>query len=54
MLRYFHFNSKFDNNIDYTPHYTNNPKIGGGIADIFSYPLQVTTSIEVPYAPKDN
>lgn len=33
---------------------TNNPKIGGGIADIFSYPLQVTTSIEVPYAPKDN
>lgn len=28
MLRYFHFNSKFDNNIDYTPHYTNNPKIG--------------------------
>lgn len=33
---------------------TNNPKIGGENADIFSYPLQVTTSIEVPYAPKNN
>ena len=32
---------------------TNNPKIGGDIAEIFSYPLQVTTSIEVPYAPKE-
>ncbi|MCR8912905.1 ThiF family adenylyltransferase [Barnesiella sp. ET7] len=32
---------------------TNNPKIGGDNAEIFSYPLQVTTSIEVPYAPKD-
>lgn len=31
---------------------TNNPKIGGDSAEIFSYPLQVTTSIEVPYAPK--
>ncbi len=31
---------------------TNNPKIGGENAEIFSYPLQVTTSIEVPYAPK--
>jgi molybdopterin/thiamine biosynthesis adenylyltransferase len=31
---------------------TNNPKIGGDNAEIFSYPLQVTTSIEVPYAPK--
>jgi len=29
---------------------TNNPKIGGESAEIFSYPLQVTTSIEVPYA----
>ena len=33
---------------------TNNPKIGGESAEIFSYPLQVTTSIEVPYAPKEN
>ena len=32
---------------------TNNPKIGGDNAEIFSYPLQVTTSIDVPYAPKD-
>jgi molybdopterin/thiamine biosynthesis adenylyltransferase len=32
---------------------TNNPKIGGDNAEIFSYPLQVTTSIEVHYAPKD-
>ncbi len=32
---------------------TNNPKIGGEMAEIFSYPLQHTTSIEVPYAPKD-
>jgi molybdopterin/thiamine biosynthesis adenylyltransferase len=31
---------------------TNNPKIGGDNAEIFSYPLQVTTSIEVPYAAK--
>lgn len=29
---------------------TNNPKIGGEMAEIFSYPLQVTTSIEVDYA----
>lgn len=29
---------------------TNNPKIGGDMAEIFSYPLQVTTSIEVGYA----
>ena len=29
---------------------TNNPKIGGEMAEIFSYPLQHTTSIEVPYA----
>lgn len=28
---------------------TNNPEIGGDNAEIFSYPLQVTTSIEVPY-----
>ncbi|MDR1198504.1 MAG: ThiF family adenylyltransferase [Prevotellaceae bacterium] len=33
---------------------TNNPKIGGYNAEIFSYPLQITTSIEVPYAPKEN
>lgn len=32
---------------------TNNPKIGGEMAEIFSYPLQYTTSIEVPYAPKN-
>lgn len=32
---------------------TNNPKIGGEMAEIFSYPLQHTTSIEVPYAPKE-
>ena len=32
---------------------TNNPKIGGDNAEIFSYPLQVTTSIEVPYATKE-
>ncbi len=29
---------------------TNNPKIGGEQAEIFSYPLQVTTSIVVPYS----
>lgn len=28
---------------------TNNPSIGGDMAEIFSYPLQVTTSIEVEY-----
>lgn len=33
---------------------TNNPKIGGEMAEIFSYPLQYTTSIEVPYAIKDD
>lgn len=34
---------------------TNNPKIGGDMAEIFSYPLQVTTSIEVEYAnPSEN
>lgn len=32
---------------------TNNPKIGGDNAEIFAYPLQVTTSIEVPYASKE-
>lgn len=31
---------------------TNNPKIGGEMAEIFSYPLQVTTSIEIDYAEK--
>lgn len=33
---------------------TNNPKIGGEMAEIFSYPLQVTTSIEVDYAEQSN
>lgn len=33
---------------------TNNPKIGGEMAEIFSYPLQVTTSIEVDYAEQAN
>ena len=33
---------------------TNNPKIGGEMAEIFSYPLQVTTSIEVEYAHKED
>lgn len=32
---------------------TNNPHIGGEQAEIFSYPLQVTTSIIVPYSKKD-
>lgn len=32
---------------------TNNPTIGGEMAEIFSYPLQVTTSIIVPYANKE-
>lgn len=32
---------------------TNNPKVGGDNAEIFSYPLQVTTSIQVEYAPKE-
>lgn len=32
---------------------TNNPELGGEMAEIFSYPLQVTTSIEVPYKPKE-
>ena len=32
---------------------TNNPAIGGEMAEIFSYPLQVTTSIIVPYADQD-
>lgn len=32
---------------------TNNPAIGGEMAEIFSYPLQVTTSIMVPYADKE-
>ena len=32
---------------------TNNPKVGGENAEIFSYPLQVTTSIQVEYAPKE-
>ena len=30
---------------------TNNPKIGGEMAEIFSYPLQVTTSLEVSFGP---
>ena len=32
---------------------TNNTKVGGEMAEIFSYPLQVTTSIIVPYSNKD-
>lgn len=32
---------------------TNNPQIGGEMAEIFSYPLQVTTSIEVEYAEEE-
>jgi hypothetical protein len=28
---------------------TNNPKIGGEMAEIFSYPLQVTTSLKVNF-----
>lgn len=31
---------------------TNNPEIGGEDAELFKYPLQVTTSIKVPYAKK--
>lgn len=31
---------------------TNNPRIGGEMAEIFSYPLQVTRSIVLDYAPK--
>ena len=31
---------------------TNDTKIGGESAEIFSYPLQVSTSIIVPYAKK--
>jgi hypothetical protein len=33
---------------------TNNTSIGGENADIFSFPLQVTTSIEVPHAPNED
>lgn len=32
---------------------TNNPKIGGEMAEIFSYPLQVTRSIQLDYAVKE-
>lgn len=32
---------------------TNDTKIGGEMAEIFSYPLQVSTSINVPYANKN-
>ncbi len=31
---------------------TNNPAVGGENAELFSFPLQVTTSLEIPYAPK--
>ena len=31
---------------------TNSTKVGGEMAEIFSYPLQVTTSIVVPYSKK--
>lgn len=30
---------------------TNDPQVGGELAEIFAYPLQVTTSIEVDYKP---
>lgn len=33
---------------------TNNPKIGGEMAEIFSYPLQVTRSIVLDYASKES
>jgi len=33
---------------------TNNPKIGGEMAEIFSYPLQVTRSIVLDYANKED
>lgn len=33
---------------------TNNPKIGGPMAEIFDHPLQVTRSILINYASKDN
>ena len=33
---------------------TNNTAIGGDMAEIFSYPLQVTTSIKVPYSQNRN
>lgn len=33
---------------------TNNPKIGGEMAEIFSYPLQVTRSIVLDYATKED
>ena len=33
---------------------TNNPRIGGEMAEIFSYPLQVTRSIEVNYSNTEN
>lgn len=33
---------------------TNNPKIGGDMAEIFSYPLQVTRSIVLDYAQKED
>ena len=32
---------------------TNNPKIGGEMAEIFAYPLQVTRSIILGYAEND-
>ena len=32
---------------------TNNTKVGGEMAEIFSYPLQITTSIIVPYSNKE-
>lgn len=38
MLRYFQFNIKFDNTVDYTPHYSNNPEIGVVIGTCGSLP----------------
>lgn len=38
MLRYFQFQFKFDNTIDYTPHYSENPEIGVVIGTYGSVP----------------
>lgn len=39
MLRYYQFNSVFDNNIDYTVHYPDNPNIGVVIGTYGSVPF---------------
>ena len=38
MLRYFQFQFKFDNTVDYTPHYSENPEIGVVIGTYGSVP----------------